>query len=298
MKRKFLIFAAIFSILLVVASVACCASAAYAYDDDDEEEECGDTVAGAVGLGVLVFIYYTFRLIWRIVSSMIYWTFGGVYYLFKGQWPEKPESLKTPIALTRSKPTQNLKPMDKYVALDPEFDEETIKGLMSNLFVQLQDARHAKDISSLRPYMTDAFYNQMDRQLEDFRKDHKTEYAERIAVLNIELKGWRQSAGRDYIVVGLNSRAVSYVLDDATGKVISGNKEREKFTEYEIELSRKKGSFTRPEAEGVKSDRCPHCGAPIKLHASAKCEYCGSVITAINTNWAICSMKAVSQKTA
>ena len=66
----------------------------------------------------------------------------------------------------------------------------------------------------------------------------------------------------------------------------------------EIELSRKKGSFTRPEAEGVKSDRCPHCGAPIKLNASAKCEYCGSVITAINTNWAICSMKAVSQKTA
>ncbi|MBQ9419502.1 MAG: TIM44-like domain-containing protein [Synergistaceae bacterium] len=300
MKRKFLFITAIISILVLVFGSAACAYAAssYDYNGDEEEEECGDTVTGAVGLGVLVFIYYMFKFIWNIVSNIIYWTFGGVCFIFTGRWPEKPEKLKTPIELPKLKPTQKLKPMDKYLDLDPEFDEEGIKNLISNLYVQLQDARQAKDLSPLRPYMTDALYTQTNRQLEELRKNHQTEYSERIAVLNIELKGWRQSGGRDYITVGLNTRAVLYTLDDVTEKVIAGHKEREKFTEYEIELSRKKGSFTRPEAEGVKSDRCPHCGAPIKLNASAKCEYCGSVITSVNTNWAICSMKVMSQKAA
>ena len=194
-------------------------------------------------------------------------------------------------------PAVNLKPMNEYLELDPNFDEERIKNLMSNLYVQMQDTWHAKDISSLRPYMTDAFYNQMDRQLDAFRKNHRTDYTEQIAVLNVNLKGWRQATGRDYITVGLTARIVSYILDDRTGKLISGDMNKEKFLEYEIELTRKSGEFTSPESAGTKTEVCPHCGAPIKLNASAKCEYCGSVITAVNTDWAICSMKGISQRT-
>jgi len=188
--------------------------------------------------------------------------------------------------------------MEEYLELDPGFDEERIKDLMSNLYVQMQDTWHAKDISSLRPYMTDKFYSQMERQLEELKKSHRTDYTERIAVLNVDLRGWRQASGRDYITVGLNSRIVSYVLDDLTGKLISGHQDKEKFMEYEIELTRKSGEITKPEDDGVKADRCPHCGAPIKLNASAKCEYCGSVITAVNTDWAISAMRGISQRTA
>ena len=203
-----------------------------------------------------------------------------------------------PVIINTNEPIRTLKPMEEYLELDPGFDEERIKDLISNLYVQMQDTWHAKDISSLRPYMTDKFYNQMDRQLDELRKSHRTDYTERIAVLSTDLRGWRQASGRDYITVGLNSRIVSYVLDDLTGKVISGHKDKEKFMEYEIELTRKSGEVTKPEAEGQKADRCPHCGAPIKLNASAKCEYCGSVITAVNTDWAISAMRGISQRTA
>ena len=203
-----------------------------------------------------------------------------------------------PVIINTNEPIRTLRPMEEYLELDPGFDEERIKDLMSNLYVQMQDTWHAKDISSLRPYMTDKFYNQMDRQLEELRKSHRTDYTERIAVLSVDLRGWRQASGRDYITVGLNSRIVSYVLDDLTGELISGHKDKEKFMEYEIELTRKSGEVTKPEEEGTKSDRCPHCGAPIKLNASAKCEYCGSVITAVNTDWAISGMRGISQRTA
>ena len=240
--------------------------------EDDEEEgfdEC-------MGVAFVLLVFFAFWLISR----------------------SKNKRKRDNVMLNINEPIKILKPMSEYLDLDPEFDEERIKTLMSNLYVQMQDTWHNKDISSLRPYMTDAFYNQMNRQLEEFRKHNRTDYTERIAVLNVGLKGWRQSAGRDYITVSLNSRIVSYVLDDLTGKLISGDKNREKFMEYEIELSRKTGVVTQPEQAGTQTVVCPHCGAPLKLNASAQCEYCGSVITTVNTDWAICGMKGISQRTA
>lgn len=193
---------------------------------------------------------------------------------------------------------QNLNPIDAYRQLDPEFNEGRIKSMMSNLYVQMQNTWQNKDISSLRLYMTDEFYSQMDRQLEAFRRTGRTDYTERIAVLSVELKGWKQSGGMDYLVLRLQSRIVTYVLEDRTGKLVSGDMNREKFMEYEIELSRKTGIITNPEGDDIKTATCPHCGAPLKLNASAQCEYCGSVITRVNTNWAISGMKGISQRTA
>ncbi len=315
MKRKsFFIALIIFSLIIFVGSAwpdfgnfsstsdyggsySSSSSSSYSSDYNDEADtDCGEMTIGSIVLASFAFIYYVFKLAWDIIKTAIGWIFGGIYFIFTGKWPETTQ--KEPVVIQKTAPVKKLKQIEKYLALDPNFDEEDIKTLMANLFVQMQDAWHAKDISPLRPYMTDAFYNQMDRQLDEFRKNHRTDYTERIAVLDVNIKGWRQSGGRDYLTVGLNSRFVSYVLDDFTGKLISGDRDKEKFLEYEIELSRKKGSLTRPETEGVKSDTCPHCGAPIKLNASAKCEYCGSIITAVNTDWAICSMKGISQRTA
>ena len=199
--------------------------------------------------------------------------------------------------LTINEPVRILSPMDEYLELDPDFDEERIKTLISNLYVQMQETWQAKDISSLRPYMTDKFFSQMDNQLDQFRKMGRTDYTERIAVLSTDLRGWRQAAGMDYITVGVNARIVSYTLDDRTGELISGDKKREKFMEYEIELCRKSGETTHPESEGLHTETCPHCGAPLKLNASAQCEYCGSVVTSVNSDWAICGMRGISQRT-
>ena len=223
-----------------------------------------------------------------------------VFLIFAVFWffsHKKKKSQRTPIVINTNQPVINLREMNEYLELDPNFDEERIKTLMANLYVQMQETWQAKNIESLRPYMTDKFFNQMNKQLDEFRKHNRTDHTERIAVLNVDLEGWRQAAGMDYITVSLSSRIVSYVLDDITGKVISGDKNKEKFMEYEIDLTRKSGEFTTPETEGTKSATCPHCGAPIDLNASAKCEYCGSIITNVNTDWAICAMRGISQRT-
>ena len=242
--------------------------------DTDDDEFTDDDMNTCMGVAFVFLIFF------------IYW----IFIRRKAKKKQREVILNAPEMI--------LNPIDEYLSLDPNFDGGKITNLMANLYVQMQNTWQAKNISSLRPYMTDEFYSQMDRQLDQFRKTGRTDYTENIAVLGVHIIGWKQSSGYDYITIGLNSRITSYTLDDRTGKVLSGDMNTEKFMEYEIDMCRKSGTITQQEEEGQKAATCPHCGAPLKLNASAQCEYCGSVITNVNTDWAICAMRGISQRTA
>lgn len=238
---------------------------------DDDDDGCGDNVSTIVGALFILFIVWKFVLALRAQKKYDY---------------EYPQS--EPMG-------QLVDPIEDYLKLDPNFDERVICDKLSNLYVQMQDAWHNKDIRSLRPYFDDAFYNQLDRQLDEMRKHMRTDYTEHIAVLGVNLIGYYQRKGMDYLVANVRTRIVSYVLDDRTGELLSGDKKREIFMEYEYELVRKSGVITQENSDDTHSATCPHCGAPLSINASAQCEYCGSVLTASNDSWVIKSIKGISQ---
>ncbi len=241
------------------------------FDEDDEDETSGAIFA-------LIF-------------------FAVMLYLFIRS--RKKAKHDRQVFIEENAPKVILQPMDEYTKLDPNFDASELCSHVANLYVQMQDAWGAKNLEILRPYLADAFYNQMNRQLDEFRKTNRTDHTERIAVLNVILKGFRRANGMDYVIAGLTSRITSYVTDDLTGKVISGSKERELFMEYELELSRKSGILTEHDHDQIiKSETCPNCGAPIDVNATAKCPYCGSIIRSKNITWAVCNMQGLSQKSA
>ena len=67
---------------------------------------------------------------------------------------------------------------------------------------------------------------------------------------------------------------------------------------YEWDITRTTGHKT----EEVKKDElgrtvCPSCGAPLDINASARCEYCGSVIKSSDHDWVISRITAISQTT-
>lgn len=133
---------------------------------------------------------------------------------------------------------RKLKPMAEYEQLDENFDKAELTSKLSNLYVQMQDCWQKKDISPIRPYCTDAFFTQMDNQIQRKKQQGQTNYIERIAVLSVELRGWCQEGGNDVLVARLNTRIVDYTLDDKTGKLISGSRDKEKFMVYEWDLVR------------------------------------------------------------
>ena len=191
---------------------------------------------------------------------------------------------------------RKLKPLSEYRQLDEAFDETELTSKLSNLYVQMQDGWQKKDISAIRPYCTDAFYTQMDNQLQRKKQQGQTNYIERIAVLGVSFRGWCQEGGNDVLVARLNTRIVDYTLDDATGKLVSGSKDKEKFMVYEWDLVRPTGTKTE-KGETMQTVNCPNCGAPVEINASAKCPYCGSVITLEEHGFALYAIRAISQET-
>lgn len=196
---------------------------------------------------------------------------------------------------TPTKPTtDNLRPMAEYQKLDPDFNDGELRQKLSNWYVQMQDCWSAGDIEPVRPYFSNAYWEQMNRQLQDMRKLGRTDHTERVAVLNVTLCGFYQAGGVDHITARLNTRIVSYITD-RDGKVVSGSKTTEKFMTYEWDLTRPSGAKTEKAAE-LKSINCPHCGAAISINESAKCPYCDSIITVAKHDWSIATIRGIAQR--
>lgn len=192
--------------------------------------------------------------------------------------------------------TSTLAPISSYVNLDANFSELELKEKLSNVYIQMQNCWQAKNIEQLRPYFTDSLFAQFDRQLDSYRRNKQTNMIERIAVLDVSLKGWRQQSGNDEIIAIVKTRIVDYTIDDTTGNVVRGSKTAEKFMTYEYSLTRKTGVKTGVN-DGTKVIKCPQCGAPIDVNKSAKCEYCGSIVTVDSTDWTINQIKGIAQRT-
>lgn len=199
-----------------------------------------------------------------------------------------PGALPTDIA--------TLRPVSEYNSVDPNFSQPDFCEEISNMYVRFQNAWQDKKLDGIRPCLSDAFYAQVDRQLDAYRRNKQTNRIERISVLGVDLVGWKQESGNDVMIARLRTRIVDYVVDDATGNVVRGSNTAEKFMTYEWNLIRTSGRTTGVN-EGTNASSCPNCGAPLDLNKSAKCEYCGSVIESDSFDWVLSGIKGLSQKT-
>ena len=193
-------------------------------------------------------------------------------------------------------PGSKLMPMSEYAKLDPNFSESDLREKLSNVYVQMQNGCTARNIESLRPYFTDALYQQFDRQIKSLIASHRINRVDRIAVLDVVLRGWFQEGGDDHLVALLKTRITDYIVDEDTGKVISGSDTAEKFMTYEWDLSRPTGTVTEQAGE-VTERHCPNCGAPLSVNESAKCPYCDTVLTFQDHDWTIYAVKGIAQRT-
>ena len=194
----------------------------------------------------------------------------------------------------QSTDVSTLTPMSSYPELDPAFDEDAFCEKLSNLYVQMQNGWQNRNIETLRPFFTDAYFNQMLAQLDRLKQDGITNRVERIAVLSVKPLGYKQANGVDHIIVELRTRITDYTVRDSDGSVVSGNPNGQLFMTYEWDLCRVSGQKTEPH-EGMRVVTCPNCGASVDINASAKCPYCDSVITVTANDWAICKITGISR---
>lgn len=161
-------------------------------------------------------------------------------------------------------PDSRLQPLGDLAVTDPSFDANAMQEKISNLYVQMQNCWTDKNIESLRPYFTDAFFTQMERQLNGLKSRGLTNHVDRIAVLGVNLRGFYKQGGDEHLIVELRTRIVDYTVQDSDKKLVSGDRNREKFMTYEWDMCRAEGSVTTREG-AMQSVSCPGCGAPLSL---------------------------------
>lgn len=193
-------------------------------------------------------------------------------------------------------PDSRLQPLGDLAVTDPSFDANAMQEKISNLYVQMQNCWTDKNIESLRPYFTDAFFTQMERQLNGLKSRGLTNHVDRIAVLGVNLRGFYKQGGDEHLIVEFRTRIVDYTVQDSDKKLVSGDRNREKFMTYEWDMCRAEGSVTTKEGT-MQSVSCPGCGAPLSINTTAKCPYCGRVVTLDEHDWALCAIKGISQTT-
>ena len=249
-------------------------------DDDDYGYYggSGNTSGGETVLEAVVFVIIAVAVLYSIINNKK----GG----------SNNGSVNTGSRRTASDTLRNIA---EYNSIDPNFSAAQFSEKIANLYVQFQNCWQAKDISSLRPYMTDAMFAQMDRQLGVYRQNYQTNHIDRISVLGVQLLGWRQESGTDVIIAQLNTRIVDYVTDDRTGNIVRGSNTVEKFMTYEWSLVRTTGVMTGV-SSGTTGQTCPYCGAKVNINHSAVCEYCDSVLTTDSFDWAVSNIRGISQR--
>lgn len=184
--------------------------------------------------------------------------------------------------------------VNKYTEIDENFNTEEFKAYASETYIRLQKAWQNKNLDPIRDCLTDAFYAKNDKQLENYRQNKQTNIVDDITVQSVTPLGWKQEDNKDIFIVDVKTRNVDYVIDDETGAVIRGSKNEFKYMNYEFTFVRKKGIKTGEES---RISVCPNCGAELNINSSAKCEYCGSLITREAVDWCIENIKGISQRT-
>ncbi len=172
-------------------------------------------------------------------------------------------------------------------AVDPAFSADKFIGFAREVFMKIQEAWTAKDWKPIRPFESEALFNQHKQQLDEYIRLGKTNVVEKIAIKHCSLHAFRQDGDKEVLTVWLNAVMRDYVIDDATKKVLESDPNRDWYMRYEMVFNRKAGLKTDPAKKGNTITNCPNCGAPTEITSSGQCAYCGSVITNGEHDWVL-----------
>ena len=177
--------------------------------------------------------------------------------------------------------------------IDPQFSDIRFVSWAKENFILLQQAWTARDWSKIRPFEKEELFRQHELQLQEYINTHRINYIENINISDAYLHLYRRDIQYEYLTVYMSTRIIDYIVDERTGNVIKGSKDKYCYIDYLMTYMRKKGVKTDI-STGTKANVCPHCGAPLDSISSAgQCNYCGCIVTSGEFNWVLAEMDAL-----
>ncbi len=116
---------------------------------------------------------------------------------------------------------------------DPSFDEAKFQELGMDIFFKIQGAWANRDLSLVRPLLTEEMFRTLQEDAEHLKEAKKINRLENTAVRSVDITEAWQESGADYITVRILASMLDYNVDETSGQVVEGSKsEPVKFEEY------------------------------------------------------------------
>ena len=175
---------------------------------------------------------------------------------------------------------------------DVDFNTEKFIAWSKNIFITLQTAWSERDWEKIRTIEKEELFEQHNAQLQQYISLGRINCIERINVNQAFLHKYVRDENFEHLTVCMKVRMVDYIIDEKSGKLLKGSRDDDVYMTYLLTFTRRKGIKTTL-INGVISNSCPHCGAPVDSASAGRCEYCGSVIHSGEYNWVLSDMQAV-----
>lgn len=191
----------------------------------------------------------------------------------------------------------NLHNLSLLRASDPQFSEASMLSKVEHLFISSQVAYAEQNYEPMRPFLSNALYEQHVKQIEEKKAMGNRNVVSELAVLQSKLENYVQDGHTEYLDVWLRVKYKSYIgkISDPN-IVVSGSKTKTFYLDFRWQFTRSAGAQTDAATDGVKTGECPNCGAAINLNQSGKCEYCGCVISTTEYDWVLSKIDALQQR--
>ncbi|NRD63665.1 TIM44-like domain-containing protein [Corallococcus exiguus] len=172
---------------------------------------------------------------------------------------------------------------------DPSFQLEPTLEKVRWLFIELQKSWFRRDMTPVRPFLSDATWQRFNVQLGLMQAQGVRDALADMKVLDVQLIGLHQTPWYDSIHVrvraSIRDTDVPANQTDAQAMAAASKVAPETFTEVWT-FVRKPGAQTRI-GEDLFQGKCPNCGAPYKGGASNTCEFCNAVVNSGNYDWTL-----------
>lgn len=180
---------------------------------------------------------------------------------------------------------------------DPNFSADDFVAYSKQVFIDIENAWCARDLSSVRPVMHQNLYNTTQQQVEGKKRDKVVPHLESIAINTAYLTSFVRDKDYEYLTVYLNARMIDYQTDETTGNILKGDRTTRWDMRYKMKYIRTTGTLTKDKTENTHGYNCPNCGAPLEITSSGECPYCGSVVSTGDYSWVLADFTTIRNDT-
>ena len=168
---------------------------------------------------------------------------GGVvvYIVLKSKKKASASSpaARRPDEKDHSTPLSDLVPAKKYDRLDPDFRESEFEEYVKSLFIRLLECRVKKDVSELRPVLSEDVYAYFNKKIKEMNENKRAYAVEQLKVKKVTPRGYKRGKFHDHMKVIIEASMIEYVKSERSGRTVSGSRTDEVNKKYEWDMSRR-----------------------------------------------------------